>query len=112
MSSERAPLFGKPNLDLSKFAPKEPAAAKDVREMAERSGFPSREPTPVTSSEQELSEKEQRRYRTGRNVAFSLKVRQQDLDRFYRLAKQEGVVMGEAFARALDAWEEMLTSKS
>jgi hypothetical protein len=106
MSGERASVFGD-DLDLSSFQPKAPARAKEVREVAERAGFTSREPQAEASPEP--VRREQRRYRTGRNVQLNLKVRQEDMDAFYALADQEGIVLGEAFARAIVAWKEKLS---
>ena len=101
MSGERASVFDD-GLDLSSFQPKSPARAQEVREVAERVGFTSREPGAPPA---EPARREQRRYRTGRNVQLSLKVRQEDLDAFYQLADREGIVLGEAFARAVAAWK-------
>jgi len=101
MSSERAPVFDD-ELDLSGFQPKPPANAQELREVAEKAGFTSREPAATLA---EPVRREQRRYRTGRNVQLSLKVRQEDLDAFYQLADREGIVLGEAFARAVAAWK-------
>lgn len=102
MSGERASIFGE-DLDLSEFQPKPPARAKDVRELAEKAGFTSREP-PVESA-LKPERREHRRYRTGRNIQLNLKVRQEDMDAFYALADSEGIVLGEAFARAVAAWK-------
>ena len=108
MSSERASVFGD-ELDLSDFQPKPPARAKEVREVAEKAGFTSREPQVVQPEPvPETGKREQRRYRTGRNVQLNLKVRQEDMDAFYALADQEDIVLGEAFARAVVAWKEKL----
>ncbi len=104
MSGERASVFDD-DLDLSAFQPKPPAKAQEVREVAEKAGFTSREPATPPA---EPTRREQRRYRTGRNVQLSLKVRQEDLDAFYRLADREGIVLGEAFARAVAAWKDGL----
>ena len=101
MSGERASVFDD-EMDLSGFQPKPPAKAQEVREVAERAGFTSREPAAPPA---EPVRREQRRYRTGRNVQLSLKVRQEDLDAFYQLADREGIVLGEAFARAVAAWK-------
>lgn len=103
MSGERASVFGD-DLDLSGFQPRQPADAREVRDVAEKAGFSSREPTP-SAVPAEPARREQRRYRTGRNVQLSLKVRQEDLDAFYQLADREGIVLGEAFARAVAAWK-------
>lgn len=109
MSGDRASVFGD-DLDLSGFEPKPPARAKEVREVAERAGFTSREPqAPSSNLASEPIRREQRRYRTGRNVQLNLKVRREDMDVFYALADQEGIVLGEAFARAVVAWKEKLS---
>jgi hypothetical protein len=108
MSSDRASVFGD-DLDLSDFQPKPPAPAKQVREVAEKAGFTSREPQPTADLTSEPVKREQRRYRTGRNVQLNLKVRQEDIDAFYQLADEEGVVLGEAFARAVAAWKGKLS---
>lgn len=105
MSSERASIFGD-DLDLSSFEPKQPASAREVRDVAEKAGFSSREPAAAPI---DPVRREQRRYRTGRNVQLSLKVRQEDLNAFYQLADREGIVLGEAFARAVTAWKNGLT---
>ena len=109
MSTERASIFGD-DLDLSEFKPKPPARAEEVREVAQKVGFSSRDPAPPPAAPiPEPVRREQRRYRTGRNVQLNLKVRQEDMDAFYQLADQEGIVLGEAFARAVAAWKQSLT---
>ena len=108
MSTERASIFGE-DLNLSEFKPKPPARAEEVREVAEKAGFSSREPAASPNPVHEPVRREQRRYRTGRNVQLNLKVRQEDMDSFYQLADQEGVVLGEAFARAIAAWKRSLS---
>ena len=109
MNGERASVFGD-ELDLSDFNPKPAARARAVREVAEKAGFTSREPLvdPPDATPQPVR-REQRRYRTGRNVQLNLKVRQEDMDAFYALADQEGIVLGEAFARAVAAWKGKLS---
>ena len=108
MSGNRASVFSD-DLDLSEFQPKTPTPAKQVREVAERAGFTSREPQHSLEPASEPVRREQRRYRTGRNVQLNLKVRQEDIEAFYALADQEGVVLGEAFARAVQAWKGKLS---
>lgn len=108
MSGDRASVFSD-DLDLSDFQPKPSAPAKQVREVAEKAGFTSREPQHTSEPAPEPVRREQRRYRTGRNVQLNLKVRQEDIDAFYALADQEGIVLGEAFARAVAAWKGTLS---
>ena len=91
MSGGRASMFEQDDdLGLGEFKPKAPAPPEQVRGVAEQEGFRSREP---------------RRYRTGRNVQLNLKVRQEAVDAFYRLADERGWVLGEAFERAVSALE-------
>lgn len=108
MSGGRAPLFGQDtDLDLSGFKPKAPAKPERVRDVAEQVGFRSREAAP-TPAEGEAPRREPRRYRTGRNVQLNLKVRREAVDAFYRLADEQGWVLGEAFERAVGALEREL----
>ena len=106
MTTERAGVFDE---DLSDFAPKPPAAegarSEEVRVVAEGAAFRSREPQPAP--ERRLV----RRHRTGRNVQLNLKVRQEAADAFYALADREGLVLGEAFERAVAALERELAER-
>jgi hypothetical protein len=107
MTSERAKLFGgDDDLDLSGFTPRPPARPEEVRGVAEGAGFRSREPSAAQEKLPAASDptrREQRRYRTGRNVQLNLKVRQEDLDAFYKLADDSGDVLGLVFADAVAA---------
>ena len=108
MNSERAPLFGEDtDLDLSGFKPKALVRPEQVRDVAEQAGFRSREAT-TKSVEGEAPRREPRRYRTGRNIQLNLKVRREAVDAFYRLADEQGWVLGEAFERAIRALEREL----
>lgn len=106
MSAPRAGVFDD---DLSDFAPKEPTptaarpAEAEVRAVAEGTAFRSRGPHTVPSVTATPPRREQRRYRTGRNVQLNLKVRQEALDAFYGLADRTGLVLGEVFERAVEA---------
>ena len=103
MSSERAPLFEQDDdLDLGAFKPKPPVRAEQVRDVAEHAGFRSREGVPAPL---DTPRREPRRHRTGRNIQLNLKVRQEAVDVFYRLADQHGWVLGETFERAVMALE-------
>ena len=112
MSSGRVPLFGQDtDLDLSGFKPKTAARPEQVRDVAEQAGFRSREAT-ATHVEDEALRREPRRYRTGRNVQLNLKVRQEAIDAFYKLADEKGWVLGEAFERAIGALERELRKEA
>ncbi len=99
------------DLDLSEFAPKtnkvnaDARASKErIRAIAEPSSFRSRDAVP------QISKREPRRYRTGRNVQLNLKVRQEDADIFYALADEKGWVLGEAFQMAIQALKKLSDS--
>ena len=108
MSSGRASVFGQDaDLDLSGFKPKAPAEPKQVRNVAEQAGFRSREALEPASPD-EAGRREPRRHRTGRNIQLNLKVRRETTDAFYKLADEQGWVLGEAFEHAVKALEEGL----
>ena len=107
MTTDRAGVFDE---DLSVFAPKPPAAegarSEEVRAVAEGAAFRSREPQPALPERRAV-----RRHRTGRNVQLNLKVRQEAADAFYALADRRGLVLGEAFERAVAALERELAGR-
>jgi hypothetical protein len=98
------------DLGLGEFKPKAPAQPEQVRGVAEQAGFRSREPKATVSDPPSVApeRREPRRYRTGRNVQLNLKVRQEAVDAFYRLADERGWVLGETFERAVSALEKEL----
>jgi hypothetical protein len=98
------------DLGLAEFKPKAPARPEQVRGVAEQVGFHSREPkaAPPDALPAVPERREPRRYRTGRNVQLNLKVRQEAVDAFYRLADEQGWVLGETFERAVSALEREL----
>lgn len=104
MTSGRAGIFD----DLSDFTPTAPTAGaspEEVKAVAEGAAFRSREPQPAPPVR-----REPRRYRTGRNVQLNLKVRQETADAFYALADRTGMVLGEAFERAVEALQRELST--
>jgi len=96
------------DLGLGEFKPKAPAQPEQVRGVAEQAGFRSRDPQSTDSPPAVSERREPRRYRTGRNVQLNLKVRQEAVDAFYRLADERGWVLGETFERAVSALEREL----
>lgn len=70
-----------------------------VRATAESAGFVSR---PVVERERATT-RQRRIYRTGRREQLNIKVRAEDLERFYQLCDQCQWVQGFAFQRALEA---------
>jgi len=118
--SERASIFDNDtDFDVSGFGPKKQgregeASPEVVRAVSEASRVPSREPVTTakhTSKTQGTSNREPRRYRTGRNVQLNIKVRAETLDSFYALADRQGWVLGEALERAVAALEKELSRR-
>jgi len=112
--TERAGIFDNGmDFDVSGFAPKQPTPpekkppVETVRAISEAARFPSREavapPTPVAEVK-----RDQRRYRTGRNVQLNIKVKAETLEAFYKIADREGWVLGETLERAVKALDESL----
>ena len=109
MSGGRASMFEQDDdLGLGEFKPKAPARPEQVRGVAEQAGFRSRDPQSTDPPPAMPERREPRRYRTGRNVQLNLKVRQEAVDAFYRLADERGWVLGETFERAVSALEREL----
>ncbi len=96
--------------DLSDFQPTPTTRPEEVRGVAEKAGFRSREPAPVPVAPPE-EKREMRRYRTGRNQQLNLKVRAQDAVAFYAIADAQGWVLGETFAQAVEALQHKLSKR-
>src|SRR5689334_5004506 len=99
--AERAGLFEE-DLDLSQFTPQKPAKAEQpppeaVRAVAEGAKFQSREPN------KPAKQRQQRRYRTGRNIQLNTKVTMSTRDGFYEISDRYNWVLGETLERALQA---------
>lgn len=121
MSKTRASIFGDEAapLDLSGFAPKAPhdiqaPPADAIRAVSEAARFPSREAKPVQlPAPATPAKREQRRHRTGRNVQFNIRARQETIDTFLAIADREGWVLGEVLEHAMAALErELAASKA
>jgi hypothetical protein len=100
--AERAGLFEE-DLDLSQFTPHKPGKAEQpapeaVRAVAEGAKFQSREPPTKTPRS-----RQQRRYRTGRNIQLNTKVTISTRDGFYEISDRYNWVLGETLERALQA---------
>ena len=116
MSNPRADIFDEntDDLDLSGFEPKQPGKSKksvntleQVRAVTEANKFTRRSPTPPTPSKPT-----RRIYRTGRNVQLNIKASQSTIETFYRIADQQGWVLGETLERALEALDRSLKSST
>ncbi len=107
MAASRTDAFG----DLSEFQPRPKPAQRAGREgpnegidqLAQASGFPSRQPAKSSGPAPRPSA---RRYTTGRNQQINVKATPETIARFYRLADERKVVLGELLELALDALEQ------
>jgi hypothetical protein len=103
--SERVNPFG----SLDDFAPAKPKEKSQkpvekavIDQVAAENNFPSRQPakpaeTPVP--------RQQRRYTTGRNQQINVKAKAETIEKFYRIADEHNVPLGEVLERALNALE-------
>jgi len=92
--------------DLSDFQPQSPRPRNVHPEQIDRvskdNGFPSRQPVePVTQPLRPAA----RRHTTGRNQQLNVKATPETIARFYRLADERQVVLGELLEQALEALE-------
>ena len=101
-TTTRANAFG----DLSDFQP-QPPRRRDVQpeqidRVAKDNGFPSRQPAvPLAKPSKPAA----RRHTTGRNQQLNVKATPETIARFYRLADERQVVLGELLEQALEALE-------
>ncbi len=116
MTKTRASIFGDgaDPLDLSGFAPKtpqdiQPPPAEAIRAVSEAARFPSREAKPVPAAAP--PKREPRRHRTGRNVQFNIRARQETIDAFLSIADQQGWVLGEVLEHAITALRRELAGR-
>jgi hypothetical protein len=113
MNTPRACVFGEPNeIDVSGFAPKarmdtSAPAAQEVRAVAEKANFRSREAAP-THIAAASPKRPARRFRTGRNVQFNVKALQETVDAIYTVSETQGWVLGYTLERAIAALEREL----
>jgi hypothetical protein len=73
-----------------------------VERIAEENNFPSRQATKTTPS---TPRRKRRIYRTGRNQQFNAKATPETIEKFYKLANERNVPLGELMRLALDALE-------
>jgi hypothetical protein len=109
MTQEHRDIFAEDEaLNLDRFKPK-PAGpsdrpgAQDLRAIADRTKFVSREGKGSPPSAVPLLRRGPKR--TGRTVTVTLKTTPEHSNRFYALAEAKGWLVGETFERALDALE-------
>jgi hypothetical protein len=78
-----------------------PVAEETIARIAEDNNFPSRQ----AAKPPKEPRRKRRLYTTGRNRQFNLKVRDETLERFYKIADERRVSLCELFEQALDALE-------
>lgn len=83
-----------------------PIAAQHIENIATEMGFPSRQPNSALGQPRETQAR--RRYTTGRNQQLNVKATAETVARFYRLADQQAVPLGELLDQALQALEKAL----
>lgn len=116
--ASRADPFATVDEDLSDFAPKtraKPVEKEKIDELAEKSGFVSRQPAKAAPAAKMGIQKAERapfRYRTGRNHQLNMKVTPEAADELYKLSDELQAPLGEVFERALAALRESLKVES
>jgi hypothetical protein len=102
---ERASIFdSSPDFDVSGFAPqksKPSAPPEKVRQVSEGASFTSREPAEPKAAK--TTKRQPRLHRTGRNMQFNIKADPEIIEEFYRIADEQGWVLGETLERAVTA---------
>jgi hypothetical protein len=95
--------------DLGDFAPNaqaKPVQAQQIERIAAEMGFPSRQAVAAPAHPRKTQAR--RRYTTGRNQQLNVKATAETVARFYRLADQQGVPLGELLDQALQALEKSI----
>ena len=83
------------------------ALSKSASETANKNNWTSREGQQVNEQNQpKIEPVKQRRFRTGRNQQLNIKATEQTVQKFYRLADDANIPLGELLERALTALEE------
>jgi hypothetical protein len=84
--------------------PKKPVIREHIDKIAEANNFPSRQPTPATSTDP-VPRRAVRRYKTGRDRQINIKATSEVIERLYQLADARDVPLGELLDLALTALE-------
>lgn len=92
--------------DFTATTQAKPVEAQQIERIATEMGFPSRQPISTLAHPRETQAR--RRYTTGRNQQLNVKATAETVARFYRLADQQGVPLGELLDQALQALEKTL----
>jgi hypothetical protein len=78
-----------------------PIEEETIARIAEQNNFTSRQPAKAARIER----RKPRIHRTGRNQQFNAKATAETIDRFYKVANEKNVPLGELLRLALDALE-------
>lgn len=103
--------------DLADFETKSTPKRVDpavIERVAHDNDFPSRQPvrSAATAPSPAESGRARRRYTTGRNKQINIKATDTTIERFYRLADQQHVPLGELLERALEVYERSVSKAS
>jgi hypothetical protein len=117
MAKQRASIFDAGDqLDVSSFVPKpkpdaSAPAVEQVRAVSQTANFRSREPSPPKPEQK--SKRAPRLHRTGRNVQFNVKAKQETVDAIYAITEAHpGWVLGYTLERAVEALQRELKKQS
>ena len=115
---ERASVFeNTEDFDISEFTTQTPTpsskpALEAIQAVSQAARFPSREPSAVVSKKSSARKREIRRYRTGRNVQFNVKLDTATRDGLYEISDRQKWVLGETLQHALAALKEKLAGQA
>lgn len=110
MSTGRVNPFADPEavpaFDVKPRAPKQ-VEPEQIDQLAKEHNFPSRQAPKASHAKPKASSPTRRRrvHRTGRNQQFNIKASQKTIERFYTLADEKGLTLGELLEHALNALE-------
>jgi DNA mismatch repair ATPase MutS len=90
-----------PPIFTTKRKKERPVEEETITRIAEQNNFPSRQAPKPTKAER----RKPRIYRTGRNQQFNAKATPETIARFYRMADEKPVPLGELLKQGLDALE-------
>jgi hypothetical protein len=88
-----------PPVFTTKEKPRTPVQKETIERIATENNFPSRQAAKSSSAVR----RKPRIYRTGRNQQFNAKATPETIARFYKLANEKNVPLGELLRLALDA---------
>ncbi len=93
----------------TKPKPEKSMETEALAQVAEDNNFTSRQPP---KSVKKVERRKPRIHRTGRNTQFNTKATPETIAKFYRLADEKKVTLGELFEMAVDALEREGVSQS